>query len=88
MLRMRSPHQSGLSNACHKLLLPQAFYDAQQFDLTGQTGSHLYMSPEVFRGEQYNHKADVFSYAIVLYELMHRQLLQVCFLVGCGKSEI
>ena len=27
-----------------------------EYDLTGQTGSHLYMAPEVFLGHHYNHK--------------------------------
>ena len=55
----------------------QVYYDSHQFDLTGQTGSYLYMAPEVFRGERYNHKADVFSFAMIMYELLHRQMLQV-----------
>lgn len=35
----------------------------------------LCQAPEVFRGEKYNHKADVFSFAIVCYELLHRRLI-------------
>jgi hypothetical protein len=30
--------------------------EERQYDLTGQTGSHLYMAPEVFLGLHYNHK--------------------------------
>lgn len=41
------------------------------FALTGQTGSLAYMAPEVFRNEEYNQKADVFSFAIVLYEALN-----------------
>ena len=44
-------------------------------ELTGQTGSLLYMSPEVYNEEPYNEKADVFSFAMVLYELVHRRTL-------------
>ena len=44
-------------------------------ELTGQTGSLLYMSPEVYNEEPYNEKADVFSFAMVLYELLHRRTL-------------
>ncbi|KAL6748632.1 kinase-like domain-containing protein [Haematococcus lacustris] len=45
------------------------------FDLTSMTGSLLYMAPEVFKGEQYNYKADVFSFAVVMYELLHQRLI-------------
>lgn len=39
------------------------------FDLTGRTGSYLYMSPEVTRCEPYNDRADVRPYAFSLYYL-------------------
>lgn len=42
----------------------------QFFSLTGQTGSLAYMAPEVFCEKQYNHTADVFSFAILAYEAM------------------
>eukprot|EP00303_Exanthemachrysis_gayraliae_P002047 CAMPEP_0205999626 /NCGR_PEP_ID=MMETSP1464-20131121/965_1 /ASSEMBLY_ACC=CAM_ASM_001124 /TAXON_ID=119497 /ORGANISM="Exanthemachrysis gayraliae, Strain RCC1523" /LENGTH=479 /DNA_ID=CAMNT_0053372837 /DNA_START=1 /DNA_END=1440 /DNA_ORIENTATION=+ len=42
------------------------------FDMTGMVGSLRYMSPENYRGESYSHKNDVFSYAIILYELLMR----------------
>lgn len=32
-------------------------------------------APEVFKGLPYNEKADVFSFAICLYEVLHLQLL-------------
>ena len=42
--------------------------------LTGQTGSLRYMSPEVALSRPYNHKADVFSFATVIWELCaHRK---------------
>ncbi len=30
------------------------------------------MAPEVYRQEHYNEKADVYSWAIIAYELLHR----------------
>ncbi len=45
------------------------------FDLTTQTGSALYMSPETHLGQPYNEKTDVFSFGMVLYELMARSVL-------------
>lgn len=38
------------------------------------------MAPEVFRGDDYNHKADVFSFAILAFEalnLIHPFILYV-----------
>jgi len=48
---------------------------AVMFDLTSMTGSLLYMAPEVFKGENYNYKADVFSFGVVMYELLHQRLI-------------
>ena len=39
------------------------------FKLTGETGSYRYMAPEVFRHEQYNLKVDVYSYAMIVFQL-------------------
>lgn len=39
------------------------------YHLTGQSGSLLYMAPEVFLNLPYNEKADVFSLGVVIYEL-------------------
>ncbi len=45
------------------------------FDLTGKTGSFMYMAPEVFDSEAYNEKADVFSFACIMSELFSRFIL-------------
>lgn len=37
--------------------------------MTGGTGSYLYMAEEVCRHEPYNAKADVYSFAMILYEM-------------------
>lgn len=46
-----------------------------RFNLTGRTGSCVYMAPEVYRREPYNHKVDVFSFGAIMYELLSRSLL-------------
>jgi len=39
------------------------------FKLTGETGSKMYMAPEVSRRESYNEKIDIYSLGVILYEL-------------------
>lgn len=38
--------------------------------LTGETGTFYYMAPEVIRSEQYDSKADVFSWGVLFVELL------------------
>ncbi len=49
------------------------------FGLTGKAGSCMYMAPEVFRKLPYNEKADVFSFGVVVYELLARELLVISY---------
>jgi len=42
----------------------------QVFDLNGKKGTSRYMSPEVIRREHYNAKADVYSFGILLWEML------------------
>ena len=39
------------------------------YQLTGRSGSLLYMAPEVYLSLPYNEKADVFSLGVVIFEL-------------------
>ena len=48
---------------------PEPIVDAP-FRMTGRTGSFLYMAPEVFRGEEYSAKVDVYSFACIAYYLL------------------
>ena len=45
-------------------------YDDTPRKLTGETGSLRYMSPEVALSRPYNYKAEVFSYASVVWEML------------------
>mmetsp|Transcript_13377 Transcript_13377/g.20854 ORF Transcript_13377/g.20854 Transcript_13377/m.20854 type:complete len:541 (+) Transcript_13377:125-1747(+) len=47
-----------------------AVAEEKTFDLTGKVGTFRYMAPEVHRCEAYNSKADVYSFSLVLYELL------------------
>jgi len=40
------------------------------YNLTGQTGSPRYMAPEVAKCEPYNQSADVYSFAILFWQIM------------------
>ncbi len=45
-------------------------FQAESGEMTTSLGCLPYQAPEVFRGEKYNEKADVFSFAMVAYELI------------------
>ena len=38
--------------------------------MTAKAGTYHWMAPEVLKSEEYTFKADVYSYAIVLYEII------------------
>ncbi|TYH69280.1 hypothetical protein ES332_D05G044400v1 [Gossypium tomentosum] len=42
----------------------------EEMALTGETGTFIYMAPEVIRCEPYNEKCDVYSFGIILNELI------------------
>lgn len=48
-------------------------FSARGMDLTAETGTYRWMAPEVIRHEPYSEAADVYSYGIVLWELVSRQ---------------
>lgn len=57
-------------------------------EMTGRTGSFGYMAPEVLRGEQYDEAADIFSFAMVMYNLFHRTIPSVHLLAHGGYEDI
>lgn len=57
------------------------------WNLTQETGSPMYMAPEVYTHQPYNEKADVFSLGIMLYEIFGRTLL-VFTHIGPGKGRL
>lgn len=40
------------------------------YQMSGETGSLRYMAPEVASGKPYNHKVDVYSFGMILWELV------------------
>jgi serine/threonine protein kinase len=49
---------------------PDAAAPTPSYALTSKTGSLLYMAPEIYRGDPYNDKADVFSFGVLLREVL------------------
>ncbi|GAV56685.1 ACT domain-containing protein/Pkinase_Tyr domain-containing protein [Cephalotus follicularis] len=47
---------------------------AQSGVMTGETGTYRWMAPEVIEHKPYDHRADVFSFGIVLWELLTGKL--------------
>ncbi|XP_038987634.1 serine/threonine-protein kinase STY8-like isoform X2 [Phoenix dactylifera] len=47
-----------------------ARFQSQEGDMTAETGTYRWMAPEVINHQPYDHKADVFSFSIVLWELV------------------
>jgi len=41
-----------------------------EFVMTGETGSYRFMAPEVFRHERYNESVDVYSYAMIFFNIL------------------
>jgi serine/threonine protein kinase len=48
-------------------------YSTQSKDRTAETGTYRWMAPEVIRHENYSSPADVYSFAIVLWQLLTRE---------------
>ncbi|KAE9620955.1 putative dual-specificity kinase TKL-Pl-4 family [Lupinus albus] len=42
--------------------------------MTAETGTYRWMAPEVIEHKPYSHKADIFSFGIILWELLTRKL--------------
>ena len=55
-------------------LTPDRKVASDQYKLTENTGTRRYMAPEVYRGMYYGKPADVYSFAILLWEIMTLKL--------------
>jgi serine/threonine protein kinase len=58
---------SNATCASYEMVYSQLYSHA--FLMTGETGAYKYMAPEVFKHEFYGLKCDVYSFAMVMYEL-------------------
>ncbi|CAN1217255.1 Serine/threonine-protein kinase STY17 [Linum perenne] len=46
------------------------FLNDNEMALTGETGTYVYMAPEVISCQPYNEKCDVYSFAVILNEII------------------
>jgi serine/threonine protein kinase len=46
---------------------------AQERSMTGNCGTVQWMAPEVLANQSYNEKADIYSFGIILWELLSRE---------------
>eukprot|EP00741_Cyanophora_paradoxa_P017250 tig00020961_g16661.t1 len=51
-----------------------ARFKAESGIMTAETGSYRWMAPEVIRHEKYNEKVDVYSFALVVWEMLTGQM--------------
>jgi len=58
----------GLAKPLHPALASQI--EEGMYNLTARTGTFPYMAPEVARKQRYNEKCDVFSFGILLWEIL------------------
>ncbi|XP_076950807.1 serine/threonine-protein kinase STY17-like isoform X1 [Bidens hawaiensis] len=67
------PSNIFLDDACHVRVADfghARFLTNEEKALTGETGTYVYMAPEVIRSEPYDEKCDVYSFAVILNELL------------------
>lgn len=61
----------------------------------GCVGTHHWIAPEVLRGEEYSQAADIYSFGVILWEMVHRKIpyqdlsaAQVIGIVGYGGKKL
>lgn len=75
------------------------FPDDGSFELAkvplGCVGTHHWIAPEVLRGEEFSQAADVYSFGVILWEMIHRKIpfqdlsaAQVIGIVGYGGKRL
>ena len=68
-------------------LIPQSNDPDETFRLSRQAGTLRYISPENYRGQPYNLKADVYSFTILMHEILSLQTPELCVTENKKKAE-
>ncbi|CAL5356637.1 unnamed protein product [Camellia sinensis] len=61
---------------------------AQSGVMTAETGTYRWMAPEVIEHKPFDHKADIFSFGIVLWELLTGEVSLSVFVLICSSVGI
>ena len=69
-------------------LIPRSDDPNETFRLSHQAGTLRYISPENYRGLPYNLKADVYSFTIMMHEILSLQTPQLCFMEDKNKGNL
>jgi serine/threonine protein kinase len=51
-------------------MIPESKHPDEAFQLTQKSGTYRYISPENFKGQPYNLKSDVYSFAILMHQIL------------------
>ena len=71
-----------------KTFKPMGSLHESEGEMTAAAGSYGFMAPEVFKGEQYNERADIFSFAVVMYNLCYRIMPSLIIMGNGGASSM
>ncbi|GAW79492.1 tyrosine kinase-like protein [Plasmodium gonderi] len=85
---------SGQIKICDFGLSVQNFYQKPKF--LGIIGTYQWTAPEILRGEGYTQQADVYSFGVILWEMIHRKIpfhelkhpLDIIAYVGYAKKQL
>ena len=65
-----------VNNNRHSSISRMAHFSVfSSYAMTSKKGSLIYMAPEVLMGRPYSQQADVFSFAVTCWEILHRRLI-------------
>jgi serine/threonine protein kinase len=68
--------------------IPVNLISLQASDCTIQTGSYAYMSPECLTSTKYDEKTDVFSFAMVAYNLTQRTIPSLQYMANGNPEDV
>eukprot|EP00955_Chlamydomonas_euryale_P036182 350371-Chlamydomonas_euryale.AAC.6 len=56
--------------------------------LSGRTGTYMYMAPEMFQSKSYDERVDVFSFGVMVYEMVHKYMMVFAITLKGTEEEI
>merc|ERR1712087_776836 len=71
---LNGPHQVKLCDFGLSRILGKETLEEQACIAIGCVGTHHWMAPEVLRGEEYSKASDVYSFGMVVWEMVSRKI--------------